>query len=272
MLYAALRTFCRSSSSGRYLACRCSVRSPSSPSQFICAPNHSCIRLTPGHSPRITSKQSPRPMPHKVNSILMPHPIDESTSTLRLTQSLYDTYANLLSTSATIIRALDRADWYDRLLILSALVLFLAVVGWVLKRRVLDKVVGGVGWWVGGSWKLVRMGFGVRAGVGGGAGRGIGKAVGNAATEVGKAVKGSAAIASGMVAAGTAISGAAGGAGVSISEVAQAVKPKATSAEDMGAEHPYLSDSVVPREPESSAVVVELGPGTDEESRQRDEL
>ena len=100
---------------------------------------HSCVTLEPGAYPLTT---------------------DESTKTLQLTQSLYDNYTSLLTTSTHLVKALERADWYDRLLILAAFILFLVVVGWVLKRRVLDKVVGGVGWWVGGSWRLLRMGVG----------------------------------------------------------------------------------------------------------------
>lgn len=85
---------------------------------------------------------------------------DESTRTLQLTQALYDNYTSLLTTSAALVKAIERADWYDRLLIFSAFFLFLLVVGWVIKRRVLDKVVGGFGWWLVGSWKLVRLGLG----------------------------------------------------------------------------------------------------------------
>jgi protein transport protein SEC20 len=79
---------------------------------------------------------------------------------LHLTQTLYDNYTSLLGTSAQLVKAIERADWYDRLLIFAAFALFLLTVGWVIKRRVLDKVLGGVGWWFGGSWKLVRMGLG----------------------------------------------------------------------------------------------------------------
>jgi protein transport protein SEC20 len=56
---------------------------------------------------------------------------------------------------------IEKADWYDRLIILSAFVLFLLVVGWILKRRVLDKLVGGLGWWIGGSFRLLGMGMGM---------------------------------------------------------------------------------------------------------------
>jgi hypothetical protein len=34
-------------------------------------------------------------------------------------------------------------------------------VGWIIKRRVLDRVVGGVGWWVDGSFRLIGMGLGL---------------------------------------------------------------------------------------------------------------
>ena len=88
---------------------------------------------------------------------------DQSTQTLRLTQTLYDTYTSLLLTSSTLVKSLEKADFWDRLVIFSAFLLFLLVVGWVIKRRVLDRVVGGVmggvGWWVGGSWKLIKMGL-----------------------------------------------------------------------------------------------------------------
>ncbi|KAK4685769.1 protein transport protein SEC20, partial [Tremellales sp. Uapishka_1] len=86
---------------------------------------------------------------------------DESTKTLQSTANLYDSYASLLTTSRHLIKHLEKADWYDRLLILFALLFFVLVVGYILKRRVLDKLVGGVGWWVFGTGKLVRMGLGL---------------------------------------------------------------------------------------------------------------
>lgn len=46
-------------------------------------------------------------------------------------------------------------------MILAAFLFFLLCVGWVIKRRVLDRVIGGVGWWVGGSFKLIGMGLGI---------------------------------------------------------------------------------------------------------------
>jgi protein transport protein SEC20 len=97
---------------------------------------------------------------------------EESTRTLTSTHALYDTYTSILHTSGQLVRAIEKADWYDRLLIFSAFGLFLLVVAYVIKRRVLDRVVGGVagglGWWIGGSVRLVRMGLG------GGTGKGTG--------------------------------------------------------------------------------------------------
>jgi protein transport protein SEC20 len=85
---------------------------------------------------------------------------EDSTKTLRSTTNLYDTYTSLLEASGTIIKQLEKADWYDRLIILAAFLFFLLCVGWIIKRRVLDRVVGGVGWWVGGSFRLIGMGLG----------------------------------------------------------------------------------------------------------------
>ena len=44
---------------------------------------------------------------------------------------------------------------------MAAFLFFLLCVGWIIKRRVLDRVVGGVGWWVGGSFRLIGMGLGL---------------------------------------------------------------------------------------------------------------
>ena len=88
-------------------------------------------------------------------------PLEDSTRTLRSTANLYDTYTSLLEASGNLIKQLEKADWWDRLTILAAFLFFLLCVGWILKRRILDKVVGGVGWWVGGSFRLLGMGLGL---------------------------------------------------------------------------------------------------------------
>lgn len=83
---------------------------------------------------------------------------------MRSTANLYDTYTSLLEASGNLIKQLEKADWWDRLTILAAFLFFLLCVGWILKRRILDKVVGGVGWWVGGSFRLLGMGLGLGGG------------------------------------------------------------------------------------------------------------
>lgn len=84
---------------------------------------------------------------------------DSSTETLRSTNSLYERYNDLLSASGKIVKALEKADWWDRALIASAFAFFLLCVAYVIKRRVLDRVGGLAAWWVGGSFRLLRMGL-----------------------------------------------------------------------------------------------------------------
>ncbi|WVQ74889.1 hypothetical protein IAR50_004496 [Cryptococcus sp. DSM 104548] len=104
-------------------------------------------------------------------SVLSVQMLESSTQTLTLTQTLHETYTSLLTSSHTLIQTLSRADTLDRYIILASLLFFLLVCGWIVKRRVLDKALGagwwvvggvgkGVGWYVGGSWKLLTMGFG----------------------------------------------------------------------------------------------------------------
>ncbi|ODN78806.1 hypothetical protein L202_04357 [Cryptococcus amylolentus CBS 6039] len=104
-------------------------------------------------------------------SVLSVQMLESSTQTLTLTQTLHETYTSLLTSSHHLIQTLSRADTLDRYIILASLLFFLLVCGWIVKRRVLDKALGagwwvvggvgkGVGWYVGGSWKLVKMGFG----------------------------------------------------------------------------------------------------------------
>ncbi|KAI5451343.1 Protein transport protein sec20 [Naganishia albida] len=88
-------------------------------------------------------------------SVMATQLLDESTQTLRSTSGLYDTYSDLLTTSTRLVKQLEKADWYDKLIIFCALAFFFLVVGFIIKRRVLDKAVNGVGWWIGGSYKLI---------------------------------------------------------------------------------------------------------------------
>ena len=53
------------------------------------------------------------------------------------------------------MKQLEKADWYDKLIIFCALGFFFLVVAFIIKRRVLDRAVNGVGWWIGGSYRLM---------------------------------------------------------------------------------------------------------------------
>ncbi|KAK8854823.1 hypothetical protein IAR55_003562 [Kwoniella newhampshirensis] len=110
-------------------------------------------------------------------SVLSVQMLESSSQTLRSTQSLYDRYGSLLSTSTKLVRTLEKADTLDRILILSALLFFLLVVGFIVKRRVIDRTVGvvvggvgrGLGWYLWSSGRLINLVLGRGRGRGQGA-------------------------------------------------------------------------------------------------------
>jgi hypothetical protein len=77
-----------------------------------------------------------------------PSPSDESSRTLTSTSDLYTAFGTLLNTSKTLITALERSDLLDRILIASSLFLFLCVVAYILKKRIIDKGLWLAFWWV----------------------------------------------------------------------------------------------------------------------------
>jgi protein transport protein SEC20 len=52
-----------------------------------------------------------------------------------------------MGTSKQLITALEKSDWLDRLLILSALVFFFLVVLFILKQRIIDRALRIALWW-----------------------------------------------------------------------------------------------------------------------------
>lgn len=56
-----------------------------------------------------------------------------------MTNDQYTTFSGLLNVSKAIITSLERADYIDRLLIVAALLFFVLVCAFIIKRRVLDK-------------------------------------------------------------------------------------------------------------------------------------
>jgi len=80
-------------------------------------------------------------------SVLSVQMLDSSTATLRSTSSTHDTLTSVLSTSKQLVTALEKTDWLDRVLILSAFAFFVLVVLFIVKQRVLDKGVKIAFWW-----------------------------------------------------------------------------------------------------------------------------
>ena len=67
---------------------------------------------------------------------------------MSMTSDLYTMFGTLLDTSKTLVTALEKSDWLDRLLILSSLAFFLLVVAYILKKRIIDKGIWLAFWWV----------------------------------------------------------------------------------------------------------------------------
>jgi len=80
-------------------------------------------------------------------SVLTTQMLDSSTATLRSTSTTHDTLTSVMGTSKQLITALEKSDWLDRLLILSALVFFFLVVLFILKQRIIDRGLRIALWW-----------------------------------------------------------------------------------------------------------------------------
>jgi len=81
-------------------------------------------------------------------SVLTTQLLQSSTSTLRQTSSAHSNLTSLLDTSRGLITALERTDWFDRLLIFLALAVFIATCAWIVKVRVVDRALWLGFWWV----------------------------------------------------------------------------------------------------------------------------
>ena len=60
----------------------------------------------------------------------------------------------MLDQSSHLIRALERTNYWDRICILAGVAFFLCTCGWILKRRVFDKAVGGLATVIFGAGRL----------------------------------------------------------------------------------------------------------------------
>ncbi|KAJ2914811.1 hypothetical protein MD484_g5609, partial [Candolleomyces efflorescens] len=80
-------------------------------------------------------------------SVLSNQLLDSSTAALRATSNQHDTLTSAIETSKHLVTALEKADWLDRLLIISAFVFFLLVVLFILKQRFVDRGIRIMFWW-----------------------------------------------------------------------------------------------------------------------------
>ena len=80
-------------------------------------------------------------------SVLSNQLLEESTASLRATSLQHDTLNSVMSTSKQLVTALEKSDWLDRILILSGFTLFILVVLFILKQRIVDRGIRMVFWW-----------------------------------------------------------------------------------------------------------------------------
>ncbi|CAE6423103.1 unnamed protein product [Rhizoctonia solani] len=72
-------------------------------------------------------------------SVLSTQMLQESSKTLRSTTDVYASLDNLMDISQVLIKALQRADWIDRIIIGLSFSVFLLTMAYIVKRRVLDR-------------------------------------------------------------------------------------------------------------------------------------
>ncbi|EIM88926.1 Sec20-domain-containing protein [Stereum hirsutum FP-91666 SS1] len=80
-------------------------------------------------------------------SVLSTQMLESSTATLKSASSTHDVLTNLMGTSKQLITALEKSDWIDRMLIISGLIFFFLVVGFILKQRIFDRGLRIALWW-----------------------------------------------------------------------------------------------------------------------------
>ncbi|KDN45634.1 hypothetical protein RSAG8_04718, partial [Rhizoctonia solani AG-8 WAC10335] len=74
-------------------------------------------------------------------SVLSTQMLQDSSKTLRSTTDVYTNLDNLMDVSQVLIKALQRADWMDRIIIGLSFGVFLLTMAYIVKRRVLDRVI-----------------------------------------------------------------------------------------------------------------------------------
>jgi len=80
-------------------------------------------------------------------SVLATQILETSTATIRSSTLRQEVLDTVMDTSKQLVKALEQADWLDRVLILAALLFFTLVVLFILKQRIIDRGFRLVFWW-----------------------------------------------------------------------------------------------------------------------------
>ncbi|KIL63131.1 hypothetical protein M378DRAFT_179389 [Amanita muscaria Koide BX008] len=80
-------------------------------------------------------------------SVLSTQLLDASSASLKSTSSGHDRLTDLMSTSKQLVTVLEKTDWLDRMLLISAFAFFLLVVLFIVKQRVIDRGLRIAFWW-----------------------------------------------------------------------------------------------------------------------------
>ncbi|KAK2464548.1 hypothetical protein APHAL10511_003406 [Amanita phalloides] len=80
-------------------------------------------------------------------SVLSTQMLDASSTSLKSTSSAHDRLTDLMGTSKQLVKALEKADWLDRMLIISAFVFFLLVVLFIVQQRIIGRGLRIAFWW-----------------------------------------------------------------------------------------------------------------------------
>ncbi|KAJ7180951.1 hypothetical protein C8R46DRAFT_841906, partial [Mycena filopes] len=80
-------------------------------------------------------------------SVLSSQILADSTATLRSASGTHDTLTNVMDASKTLIPAVEKSDWLDRIVIFAALLFFTLVVLFILKQHIFDRSMRIAFWW-----------------------------------------------------------------------------------------------------------------------------
>ena len=80
-------------------------------------------------------------------SVLSNQMLESSSASLHATSSQHDKLSSFMITSKHLVTALEKSDWLDRVIIISAFMFFLLVVMFILKQRFVDRGLRIALWW-----------------------------------------------------------------------------------------------------------------------------